>query len=622
MKRSSKKLAIAISTILSGAVLTACDTRSTTEQPAESTAEQVEITETQRLHSYFATEFENELARSPLSQTYLGQTEDKVAYGQWDDVSDEAVAQQLLRAEQTLEVLTTEFNREQLEPAAKVSYDFAIAIANNAIRQAEFNDHRYVFTQFFGPHTDMSTVLIGYHSISSVADAEAYISRLDSFDETLNLHTQRADDLAAIGVQPPSFAYPIIIETAQGLISGAPFADGDDSALWADFKGKLAELEISEAEQERLLAEAEDALVFDVLPAYQHLIATMNEHALNSTDDDGVWKLPRGEAFYQAQLEEYTTRTDLDANAIHELGLAEVDRIHAEMRDIMNSVGFEGSLQEFFTHLRTSPEFYYEDDESGRQAYLAEATRVQTEMLNKAPEYFNTLPQADLEIRPVEPYRIKTATGAFYEPGSLDGTRPGAYYVNMSDMSELPAYQLETLAYHEGSPGHHFQSSISQELTDAPMFQRLAWYSAYGEGWALYSEMLGKDMGFFTDPYQDFGRLSYEVFRAARLVVDSGIHAKRWTEQEARDYMLMATPMTQGDIESEIRRYIVWPGQAVSYKVGMLTIWELRSKAQNSLGERFDWGEFHDVILTNGSVPLSLLTQLVDEYIARKLSSE
>ncbi|RMA78736.1 DUF885 domain-containing protein [Umboniibacter marinipuniceus] len=621
MKTSSKQLAMAISVILSGTLLTACDTRNSNERTETVAAEQTEHSETQRLHSYFSEQFEAELARSPLSQTYLGKTEDKEAYGQWDDVSDEAIAQQLIRAQQTLATLRTDFDREQLNPAAKVSYDFAIAIAMNTIRQAEFNDHRYVFTQFFGPHTDMSTVLIGYHSINSTADAEAYISRLESFDETLNLHTQRADDLAAAGVQPPSFAYPIIIETAQGLISGAPFSDGDDSALWADFNAKIAELDVSESVRQELLAEGKDALLYDVLPAYQHLIATMNEHAQNATDDDGVWKLPRGEDFYQAQLEEYTTRTDLDANDIHELGLAEVDRIHTEMRAIMAAVGFEGSLQQFFSHLRTSPEFYYADNEAGRQAYLAEAERVQTEMLSKAPEYFNTLPQANLEIRPVEPYRIKTATGAFYEPGSLDGTRPGAYYVNMSNMSELPAYQLETLAYHEGSPGHHFQSSISQELTDAPMFQRLAWYSAYGEGWALYSEMLGKDMGFFTDPYQDFGRLSYEVFRAARLVVDSGIHSKRWTEQEARDYMLMATPMTQGDIEAEVRRYIVWPGQAVSYKVGMLTIWELRSKAQNSLGDRFDWGEFHDVILTNGSVPLSLLTQLVDEYIAEKLSS-
>ena len=243
-------------------------------------------------------------------------------------------------------------------------------------------------------------------------------------------------------------------------------------------------------------------------------------------------------------------------------------------------------------------------------------------MMEAAPDYFNTLPTGALEVRAVEEYRIATATGAFYEPGSLDGTRPGAYYVNLADMRELPVYQMETLAYHEGAPGHHFQSALAQELENAPMFQRLTWYSAYGEGWALYTESLGKDMGFFTDPYQDFGRLSYEVFRAARLVVDTGLHSMQWSEQEAVDYMLANTPMTPGDIENEVRRYIVWPGQAVSYKVGMLTILDLRQRAMDALGDDFSYGEFHDIVLTNGSVPLSLLEELVMNWVAEKQAAE
>jgi len=307
---------------------------------------------------------------------------------------------------------------------------------------------------------------------------------------------------------------------------------------------------------------------------------------------------------------------------IHELGLSEVARIHGEMRQIMAQVGFEGSVQDFFAHLRDSDEFYYPNTDEGRQRYLSEATAMIDTMRDALPAYFGRLPQAEMEVRAVEPYRIETATGAFYEPGPLDGSAPGAYYVNLANMRELPVYQMETLAYHEGLPGHHMQIAISQELDAVPMFQRVTWYSAYGEGWALYAEALGKDMGFFTDPYQDFGRLGYEVFRAARLVVDTGVHHYRWTREQAVDYMLENTPMTRGDIENEIMRYIVWPGQAVSYKVGMLTILDLRERAQLALGDSFDMRDFHDVVLQHGSVPLGLLSELVDAYIADNLPAQ
>ena len=347
----------------------------------------------------------------------------------------------------------------------------------------------------------------------------------------------------------------------------------------------------------------------------------MQSHAdMAGEANNGAWALPDGEAYYRSQLMNYTTRTDMTADEIHQIGLDEVERIHGEMRQIMETVGFEGSLQDFFEHLRTSDEFYYEDSDEGRERYLTESAAMIDQISEVAPEYFGQLPRAELEVRAVEEYRITTATGAFYEQGSLDGTRPGAYYVNLANMRDNPTYLMESLAYHEGAPGHHFQSSLAQELENAPMFQRLQWYSAYGEGWALYAENLGKDMGFFTDPYQDFGRLSYEVFRAARLVVDTGIHHLQWTEQEAADYMLATTPMPEGDIANEVRRYMVWPGQAVSYKVGMLTILDLRQRAMDQLGDEFSYGEFHDIVLTNGSIPLTLLEELVDAWIARKLT--
>ena len=579
-----------------------------------------EETETDRLYAWFQEQFVEELAYSPVSQTYLGMIDDLDAYGRWDDVSEDAVRAGLEREQTRLAYMRDNFDYDALTEEAQVSWRFAEFIAANNARQAEFWDHNLIFTQFFGPHSQMPTTLIGYHRIDNADHAEAYLSRLEGLGPVLSELTAQADARAQNGVVPPAFAFDTIVNTARGMITGAPFDDsGADSPLLGDFRSKVEGIELSDDERAAMIERAEAALLDSVGPAYEALIETMEAHrALADGESNGAWALPRGAEFYEAQLENYTTGLDLGAEEIHQLGLSEVDRIHEDMRAIMEAVGFEGSLQDFFAHLRESPEFYYPNTEEGRQRYLDEATAMIDEMMAASPDYFGQLPQADLEVRAVEQYRIETATGAFYEQGSLDGTRPGAYYVNLAHMDELPVYQMETLAYHEGAPGHHFQSALAQELENAPMFQRLTWYSAYGEGWALYAENLGKEMGFFTDPYQDFGRLSYEVFRAARLVVDTGIHHLQWSEQEAMDYMLANTPMTEGDIRNEVRRYMVWPGQAVSYKIGMLHILDLRHRTEEALGDDFDWGEFHDVVLTHGSVPLTLLEELVMDYIEDK----
>lgn len=575
--------------------------------------------ESERLNAWFQTRFEQDLERFPVYKTYLGMIDDLDAYGRWNDPSEQAELNNIAITKARLADMRASFDVEKLTPEAQVSYRFAEFVATNELALSAYRNSGYIFTQFFGPHTDMSTMLIGYQRVDNADHADAYLRRLESFGEVLNVEIDKAVARAEQGVLPPAFAYPVVIETSRGLITGAPFdKSGEDSPLWADFVGKVDKLDLPDADKAALKARARAALINGVKPAYDRLIAVMEQHKKMTPADDGVWKLKDGAGYYQAQLQNYTTRDDMTADQIHQLGLDEVARIHDEMRAIMKQVKFNGTLVEFFTHLRESDQFYYANTDAGRARYLAEATAFIDNVMAKAPEYFGTLPKAALEVRAVEPYRIETATGAFYEPGALDGSRPGAYYVNMSNMKELPVYQMETLAYHEGAPGHHFQSSIAQELTDVPMFQKFTWYSAYGEGWALYAEKMGKDMGFFSDPYQDFGRLSYEVFRAARLVVDTGIHHKRWTEQQARDYMMQNTPMTEGDIRDEVRRYIVWPGQAVSYKVGMLTILELRSKAQAELGDKFDYREFHDVVLKNGSVPLILLGELVDDWIARK----
>jgi len=615
------------------ALAAACTPGETTETAATPTAAPVETaampaladaeqTETERLYAWFQQEFDAEMEFSPVGKTYLGMIDDLDAYGQWNDPSVEAFRAGLQRAADRQRYMHENFDFDALTPEAQITWQFSEFIYENNAQQSEFWDHGYIYSSFFGPHTGLASTMIGYHRIDNVDHAEAYVSRLEGLGEVLNTNTRQADERAQQGVLAPAFAYPIIIGAAERFVTGAPFDDsGEDSPLWADFQGKLAEIEMEDEARQVLLDRAEAALLTGVGPAYDNLIATMQSHGeMAGENNNGAWALPEGEAYYRSQLNNYTTRTDMTADQIHQTGLDEVDRIHGEMRAIMEQVGFEGTLLEFFEHLRTSDEFYYEDSDEGRERYLAESAAFIEQLETAAPDFFGQLPQAQLEVRAVEEYRITTATGAFYESGSLDGTRPGAFYVNLANMRDNPTYLMETLAYHEGAPGHHFQSSLAQELENAPMFQRLTWYSAYGEGWALYAENLGKDMGFFTDPYQDFGRLSYEVFRAARLVVDTGIHHLQWSEQEAVDYMLATTPMPEGDIVNEVRRYMVWPGQAVSYKVGMLTILDLRQRAMDQLGDDFSNGEFHDIVLTNGSIPLTLLEELVDAWIARKLA--
>jgi uncharacterized protein (DUF885 family) len=596
--------------------MSAGESRAASEQ-APATAEQ---SETERLYAWFQEQFQTEIALSPTAQTYLGMIDDMDAYGRWDDPSEEAFRESLARSAARLRHLRENVDYDALTEEAQVSVRFAEFIENNTAQQGEFWDHGYIFTQFFGPHTNLPTVLIGYHRIDNVEHAEAYISRLNELGPVIETYTAQADARARDGVLAPAFAYPIVVTAAERIVTGAPFDDsGEDSPLLADFRGKVEALDIDREQKDELIARAEQALTESVGPAYAALVETMERHgAMTEGRNDGAWALPEGEAFYRSQLMNYTTRTDLTAQEIHDTGLAEVERIHGEMRAIMEEVGFEGTLADFFEFLRTDDQFYFPDSDEGREQYLAQATGYVDRVMEIAPQYFDTLPRADLEVRAVEEYRIETATGAFYESGSLDGARPGAYYVNLADMRENPIYLIETLSYHEGAPGHHFQLALAQELENVPMFQRLTGYSAFSEGWGLYAENLGKTMGGFTDPYQDFGRLSYEVFRAARLVVDTGLHALQWSEQDAIDYMIANTPFPEGDIRNEVRRYIVWPGQAVSYKIGMLTILELRQRTMDALGDDFDWGEFHDVVLTNGSIPLTLLEELVDDYIAEK----
>ena len=627
------KLPIWLATASLAALLAACSPAPSGETPAtgeagtseagpgESAAAATETassdqTESERLYAWYSELFEADLARSPQQQTGLGRIDDLDAYGRWDDVSDAAAASAQQRRIDRLAHMRETFDFDALDRDARVSWRVFEYLQETGIRQYGFRDQTYVFTQMFGPHTGMPSTLIGQHRVQSVAHAEAYISRLNGIGPIFDTLIARAEGRAEAGVMPPRFAFQYLTGNTRAVIAGAPFDDSDAvSPLLADFTAKVNALEIDDDAKADLIARGTRALTDVVGPAYARLIAMFERHEQMTDDRDGAWKLPRGEAYYQSQLAAFTTLPDLSPQEVHDTGLAEIERIHDEMRGIMEEVAFEGTLQDFFEFMRTDEQFYYPSTDEGRARYMAEVNDVFDSVRDVIPDYFDTLPAGEMVVREVEPYRAAGSPSAFYNTGSLDGSRPGIYYANTLNMRNLPVYQMETLAYHEGVPGHHFQLTLAQEQEGTPMFQRFLYLSAFGEGWALYAESLGKDMGMFTDPYQDFGRLAYELWRAGRLVVDTGIHSLQWSREDAIDYLRENTSFTEEEITREVERYIVWPGQATSYKTGQMRIRQLRDFAQAELGDAFDYGEFHDVVLTNGSLPLAVLTQLINDYV-------
>ena len=411
--------------------------------------------------------------------------------------------------------------------------------------------------------------------------------------------------------------FPHVVDSSKNILHGAPFDSGDDSTLLADFKRKVAALDIADSERSALISDAEKALKAAVKPSYTKLINFLAQLEKRADERDGAWKFPDGETFYNNALAR-TTTTELTAKEIHSIGLAEVARIHDEMRAIKDKVGFEGDLQAFMQFMKTDKQFYYPNTAEGKQRYLDEATALIDNMKTRLDELFIVKPKAGLKVKAVEAFREKAAGKAFYQQPAPDGSRPGIYYANLYDMEAMPTYQMEALAYHEGIPGHHMQIAIAQELDGVPKFRKFGGYTAYIEGWGLYSELVPKEMGLYEDPYSDFGRLSMELWRACRLVVDTGIHAMKWTRQEGIDYYVNNTPNATSDAVKMVERHIVMPSQATAYKVGMLKILELREAAKEKLGEKFDIREFHDVVLKNGAVPLNVLEQFVDQWVAKK----
>jgi uncharacterized protein (DUF885 family) len=579
------------------------------------TPEQVQA-ESARANALFERFFDEAVARSPMMQTQLGQ---KTNYDQWDDLSEQKALEDFLLGVQQLAELKRSVNFAALDEQTKTSYRLFVSQGEQTIEGWKWRYHDYPLNQMSGLHSGAPAFLINFHRVDTVADARAYIARLRGLGPMFDQLIDGVKTRAAKGILPPKFVFGLVLESCREVVTGAPFdASGKDSALWTDAQEKINALKDADAATKAaLLADARAALTDAVQPVYGRLIALLEAQEKVATTDDGVWKLPDGAAFYAFQLRRNTT-TAMTADEVHDLGLREVARIHHEMEAIMRRVGFAGDLQAFFQHLRTDDKYYYPTTPEGKAAYVARVKDIIAAMTSRLDEFFGVKPKAPLEVRVVEPFRERGSAAAFYEDPAPDGSRPGAYYVNTIDMRGLPIFEMETLAHHEAIPGHHMQIAIAQELQGIPRFRKFGGNTAYLEGWALYAEYFPKEFGFYQDPMMDFGRLYDELLRAVRLVVDTGVHAKKWTREQVMDYFRKNTPNPERDIFTETNRYIVWPGQATAYKVGMLKILELRERAKQELGPKFSLRDYHDLVLKDGALPMDLLEENVNAWIARK----
>ena len=589
-------------------LLVACKSGQKTYTAAEITAE------SKKANAFFEKAFNEQISRSPMSMTYVGMKKDN---DKWDDLSDAHALEGLELSKRQLKEMETTIDYNALDYQSKLSYDLLKKRVADEVSDWKYRLHNYPVNQMFGLHSQVPAFMINMHQVSDVKDAEAYIKRIQGIKP---MFAQLIDGLKVRetkGIIAPKFVFPRVIDDSQNILKGRPFSGKVDHTLLADFKTKIGKINLDQKTKDRMVKELENALLSSLKPAYESLISFLTEQEQRANTDAGVWKFPNGSAFYNNALER-TTTTKMTSDEIHQLGKKEVARIHNEMRAIMKKVKFEGSLQEFFKYMQEDQQFYYPNDAQGKADYLAKATDLINNMKGRLDELFYTKPKADLIVKKVEAFREKSAGTAFYNSPALDGSRPGIYYANLYNMKNMPKYQMEALAYHEGIPGHHMQLAIAQELKGIPKFRKLGGYTAYVEGWGLYCELVPKEMGLYEDPYSDFGRLAMELWRACRLVADTGIHGKqKWSREQAIKYYKDNTPDTERDCIRMVERHIVMPSQATAYKIGMLKILSLREKTKKSLEKKFDIKAFHDIILKSGALPLDMLEKNVDTYIEK-----
>lgn len=558
---------------------------------------------------------------SPETLTSLGFLESVGITGhnaELDDDSPEAMDKTFAQVRDLRETLLS-YSDADLDENQRISKDIALYLADFALVSEPYRYHNYPLNQLFGVQNGYPSFMQAQHQVHSVGDAENYLSRLQKVKLKFAQTLEGLKIREAKGIIPPKFVIERVLTEMNDFVA-TPI---QGNILYSSFKTKLADTDISADEQARLLAAAEADIKGYVHPAYQLFIDYFSQLQAKAGTDDGYWALPNGDLAYEQLLKFFTT-TNYTADEIHAKGLAEVDRIQSEIMTILAAEGYDVSqgFSVAIEALAADPKFYYEDSDAGREQILVDYQHILDEVNAGLGDAFRIRPEAGMEVVRIPEFKEKTAPGAYYQQPAIDGSRPGRFYANLYDIKATPKYGMRTLAYHEGIPGHHFQIAVAMELEGMPLIRKMAPFTAYIEGWALYSERLAWELGFQKDPFDNIGRLQAELFRAVRLVVDTGIHHSRWTREQAIDYMKKNTGMSDRDVTAEIERYIVMPGQATAYKVGMMKILELREKAKLALGDKFDLRDFHDVVLKNGAVPLDILETLVDRYIADKNSTD
>ena len=571
---------------------------------------------------YLAKELIIGVLDSPEYMTYLGIFD---GYGKIlghnKSLSIDSLEESELDYIDNLETLATlkRYNFNDLSDTQKITHKIAIFDTENDIKEfEEFRYHSYPFNQISGNHLGLVEFMTDTHPIRNVREAEDYIERVKLFDESLSANLIWLEEQKKLGIFAPKFVFDHVIRQLYELIN---YKD-DENPLMQIFIKKISSLGINDDQVNNLVSELSAVIKSDVKPGFKLILDYMEENYVSSNINHGVWSLPNGNEFYALRLRSYTT-TNYTAEEIHQIGLDEVARIGNRIKEIFLELGYEVNkpIGKMMNELNENSEFLYEDTPNRKEIVIKDYNKMVKEAEEDVRPYFEKFPKSPVEVRAVPEYSEKTAAGGYYQSPSLDGSRPGVFYANLYDIKQTPKFGMRTLTFHEAVPGHHFQIALNQENEDLTLYRKLGYRtSAYTEGWALYSEQLAVEVGMTKDLYDELGVLQSEMFRANRLVVDTGMHYKRWTRERAMDYMKKTTGMSDTEVRVEIERYIVWPAQATSYKMGMLQILELRDRAKRKMGDKFDLKQFHSIVLDQGIVPLFILEDLIDEWIKRETS--
>lgn len=577
--------------IMSLSILASGETRSP-QQPATVKA----------LHDLFETEWDYRMQQFPEQASELG---DRRWNDRWSDESLDAYARRYEHAKDVL-VRLAKIDRGSLPPAEQLNYDLFQKNYERGIEGYKFHAFLIPLNQRGGIQTQDE--LADSLRFQTLKDYEDWIARMRAFpmlmDQTIALMRE--------GIKERMVHPKVIMERLPGQIDKQIVSDATQSGFYKPFQHFSSE--ISSTDQQRLAREAQQAIEQQVVPSFRKFKEFfVKEYLPACFDQVGIWQVPHGDELYAYDVQQYTT-TDLTPDQVHEIGLKEVARIRAEMDRIMQQTGFKGSRDEFFNFLRTDPQFFYKSPDDLFEAYKATAKTIDPNLV----KVFRTLPREPYGVEAIPDVAAPDTTAAYYRPGAADGSRAGTYFVNLYKPETRPKWEMLVLTLHESVPGHHLQIARAHELGEMPKFRRFAGYTAFVEGWGLYAESLGEDMGLYTDPYSKFGELTYQMWRAVRLVVDTGIHAKHWTRDQAIKYFMDNAPKAELDIVNEIDRYIAWPGQALAYKIGELKIRDLRTRAHDQLGPRFDLKAFHDVVLSSGPLPLDILERNVNAWIGEQ----